>query len=605
MTSKLKLRQSRTPWYSSQYGQCIALLVAGMATAHADPVVPEPIHYAAMTITLLGGLALFLFGMDEMSQALKQAAGDRMRTLLQTLTANRLSGVMTGTGITAIIQSSSVTTVLVVGFISAGLLNLNQAVAVIMGANIGTTITAQIIAFKVTKAALAMVAIGFFIRFISQQEQNRHYGNILLGLGMIFLGMNLMSEAMSPLRSYQPFIELMQHMDNLLLAIVIAAGFTALVQSSSATTGIVIVLAGQGFISLESGIALAMGANIGTCVTALLAALGKPREAMQTAAVHVSFNLLGVLMWLPLLHILVQASLAISPSHPELMGSERLAAELPRQIANANTLFNVLNTAIMLPFAGLFVWFVKKLIPQNSSDQRPKVTPKYLSKELLATPELALEQTKLEISRVGRRVCNMMDLLPPLSSDQTTADEKQSYRQQLKEIEWIEDEVDRLHSEILKYLGQLSQQTLSTEQSALQVKLIGATDQLENVADLVVENMLPLAYKALTADIHISPMMHETLSSVQQRVHQALLDCTNAIRRDDDSLAEQVLNAKRELNAQQDAVLAHQAERLGVRQDHQLKIFRYEMEWLESLKRIYSLSKRIAKLQLRKPMPPS
>lgn len=562
------------------------------------------ISYLPMTVGLLGGLALFLYGMEKMSNALKRAAGDRMRTLLAKLTTNRIAGVMTGTGITAIIQSSSVTTVLLVGFISAGLMSLHQAVGVIMGANIGTTVTAQIIAFKVTKAALAMVAVGFLVSFTSKKESAKHYGNMLFGLGLIFLGMNLMSEAMAPLRSYQPFIDAMAHMDNVFLAILIAAAFTALVQSSSATTGIVIVLAGQGFISLETGIALAMGANIGTCVTAMLAAIGKPREAVQTAAVHVSFNVMGVLIWLPLIGLLAQASTSISPVHADLVGVERMAAELPRQIANANTLFNVLNTVIMVPFAGVFVWFVRKIIPykpaSSAKNKTKSVTPKYLSKELLHTPDLALDQAQLELGRVGRRVCNMMNLLPPLASEWDTAEQKESIKEQLNKIECVEDEVDRLHAEILSYLGRLRMEPLSDEQSARQIKLISITDQLESVADLVVDTMVPLAYKALNTNLQVSPMMRNTMDTVQERVNQALLDCVNAIRRDDAALAEQVLNAKRELNALLDTVLSHQAERLVEQGDARLRIFRYEMEWVESLKRIYTLSKRISKLQLRK-----
>lgn len=563
------------------------------------------ISYLPMSVGLLGGLAIFLYGMDKMSNALKRAAGDKMKMLLAKLTSNRIAAVITGTGITAIIQSSSVTTVLLVGFISAGLMSLTQAVGVIMGANIGTTVTAQIIAFKVTKAALAMVAIGFMIQFTSKREVTKQYGNMLFGLGLIFLGMNLMSEAMSPLRTYQPFIDAMAHMDNILLAILLAASFTALVQSSSATTGIVIVLAAQGFISLETGIALAMGANIGTCVTAILAAIGKSREAMQTAAVHICFNVLGVLIWLPLIGFLSQMSVAISPLYPELTGIERLAAELPRQIANANTLFNVANTLIMVPFAGSFVWFVRKIIPYQpkpakSAAAKKTIKSKYLGKEFLSTPDIALDQAQLELGRVGRRVCNMMNLLPPLAKNVKNEQEKKQLLDQLNEIEAIEDEVDRLHGHILSYLGRLRMEPLSDNQSSRQITLISITDQLESVADLVVNAMLPLSYKALNSDITLSPKMRKTLDQAQDKVTRSMLDCVNAIRRGDESLAKQVLHAKRELNGLLETVLNHQAERLIEQDPDRLQIFRFEMEWIESLKHIYTFSKRIAKLQLRK-----
>jgi phosphate:Na+ symporter len=560
--------------------------------------------YLPMSVGLLGGLAIFLYGMEKMSNALKRAAGERMKFFLAKLTGNRIAGVLTGTGVTAIIQSSSVTTVLLVGFISAGLMSLPQAVGVIMGANIGTTVTAQIIAFKVTKAALAMVAAGFMIQFTAKKESFIHQGNMLFGLGLIFLGMNLMSDAMSPLRDYQPFIDAMVQMDNLLLALLLSAIFTALVQSSSATTGIVIVLAGQGFISLETGIALAMGANIGTCVTALLAAIGKGREAVQTAWVHILFNVLGVLIWLPLISFLGQLSVGISPSYMDLNGIERMAAEVPRQIANANTLFNVANTLIMLPFVGVFVWVVRKLIPNQTKSaataREKSIQPKYLSQAFLTTPDIALDQAQLELGRVGRRVCNMVNMLPPLALHFGVSGEKAETLERLNQIEAIEEEVDSLHAEILSYLGRLRLEPLSDQQSSRQIKLIGITDQLENIADLVVDALVPLAYKAINANIRISPVMRETLDKVQDRVNQALLDCVNSIRRGDDSLAHQVIHARRELNGLLDAVLAHQAERLVDQDPDRLRIFRYEMEWVESLKRIYSLSKRIAKWQLRK-----
>ncbi len=556
-----------------------------------------------MMLGLFGGLALFLYGMDKMSQALKLAAGDKMRSLLAKLTSNRFVGMLTGTGLTAVIQSSSVTTVLLVGFISAGLMSMPQAVGVIMGANIGTTVTAQIIAFKVTKAALAMVAIGFAMHFFSSKEKIQHYGDMLLGLGLIFLGMNLMGDAMAPLREYPPFIDAMSHMDNVVLAILVAAGFTALVQSSSATTGIVIVLAAQGFISLETGIALAMGANIGTCITAMLSALGKPREAVQAAVVHVSFNVLGVLIWIPFIAYLAEFSAYISPSHQELSGLARQSAEIPRQIANANTLFNMLNTALMLPFAGAFVWFVNRVVPHRPKARKTKarvIKPKYLTNELLNTPDLALDQAQLELSRVGRRVCNMMNMLPPIASEFDTPEEHTKIQEHLKEIQHIEEEVDELHADILYYLGRLRLEPLTDNQSQRQIKLVSITDQLESIADLVVDSLVPLAYRALNTNIQISPKMRNTLDTAQERVNQALLDCVNAIRREDDKLAEQVLNAKRELNSLLETVLTHQAERLSESDEMRIKLFRIEMEWVDSLKRIYTLSKRIAKLQLRK-----
>lgn len=421
---------------------------------------------------------------------------------------------------------------------------------------------------------------------------------------MLFLGMNMMSEAMTPLRTYQPFIDLMATMDNPLFAILVAAAFTALVQSSSATTGIVIVLAGQGFISLETGIALAMGANIGTCVTALLATIGKDAESKQTSGIHLLFNVIGVLIWLPFISLLAYAATAISPASPELMGMERLAVESPRQIANANTLFNVLNTLIMLPFSAYFVTAVKKLVPPDVKDtkerEQQKLEVKYIRDDFLSTPDIALEQTQLELARVGRRVVNMVNMLPSIGVDLKNDSEKQEVRETLREIEKIEDEVDTLHAQILTYLGKLRHNPLSKPQSSQQIKLVSITDQLESIADLVVNGLLPLSYKTLETDFHASEEMHKTLDLTQDRVRKALLDSVNAIRRNDDQLAEGVMRAKREINALLEQVLEHQAERLSQCTETRLASFRIQMEWVEVLKRIYTLSKRIARLQLRK-----
>ncbi|MGB5742866.1 MAG: Na/Pi cotransporter family protein, partial [Sedimenticolaceae bacterium] len=325
----------------------LAILVYPFATLAAD-VPAEEIDWLRLLMGLFGGLAMFLFGMEQMSDGLKGAAGDTLKDVLARLTKNRFMGALTGAFVTAVLNSSSVTTVLVVGFISAGFMSLSQSIGVIMGANIGSTFTAQIIAFNVTQYALIMVAIGFYLLFTAKQEKNRYYGAMIMGLGLVFYGMGVMGEAMQPLRSYEPFIELMQKMENPLLGILVGAVFTGLVQSSAATTGIAIVMATEGLISLPAGIALAFGANIGTCVTAILAAIGKPVEAKRAAAVHTLFNIAGVLVWVMFIPLLVDIVTAISPAAPELAGKARMAAEVPRQIANAHTIFNISNTLLFI-----------------------------------------------------------------------------------------------------------------------------------------------------------------------------------------------------------------------------------------------------------------
>jgi len=282
----------------------LAFLTSDLAAQAAAPShEPGSLDLFVMTVQALGGLALFLFGIDQMAAALKVVAGEPLRAVLAKLTTNRVSGVLTGALVTAIVQSSSVTTVVVVGFITADIMSLSQAVGVIFGANIGTTITAQIIAFKVTRYALLLIAAGFTMSFVARDDKYRKYGTVTMSLGLVFFGMGLMGDSMRPLHNYEPFLRLMVEMETPILAILVGALFTALIQSSSAATGVVIVLASQGFITLAAGIALAFGANIGTCVTALLASIGKPRKAVRAGLVHVCFNVLGVCSgWHSLIH---------------------------------------------------------------------------------------------------------------------------------------------------------------------------------------------------------------------------------------------------------------------------------------------------------------
>ena len=327
-------------------------------------------------------------------------------------------GLVTGAAVTAIIQSSSVTTVMLVGFVTANLMSLSQAIGVILGADIGTTITAQIVAFPIKKYALLLVAGGFLMTFTSRKDDIRQYG-LVMGLGLIFFGMAVMSGAMKPLRTFEPFIALMQNVSNPLVGILVSTAFTALIQSSSATMGIVIVLASQGLISLEGGIALALGANIGTCATAGLAALGKPREAVRVAVAHVTFKIVGVLLIVWFIPPFADLVRSLSPASEHLTGMDRLAADTPRQVANAHTLFNVGIGFLFLPLAGVFARFCEWVVPDrpitDTEEIAARYEPKYLDEVLLDTPALALERTQLEIpgSANGSATCTRHSSSPP------------------------------------------------------------------------------------------------------------------------------------------------------------------------------------------------
>ena len=545
-----------------------------------------------MFIQLAGGLALFLFGMDQMGESLKIVAGDKMRQILGKLTTNRLMGLVTGTVVTAIIQSSSVTTVMLVGFVTANLMSLSQAIGVILGADIGTTITAQIVAFPIKKYALLLVAGGFLMTFTSRKEDIRQYGILVMGLGLIFFGMAVMSGAMKPLRNYQPFIDLMQNVSNPLIGILISTAFTSLIQSSSATMGIVIVLASQGLISLEGGIALALGANIGTCATAGLAALGKPREAVRVAVAHVTFKIVGVLLIVWLIPPFADLVRAISPASEHLTGMDRLAADTPRQVANAHTLFNVGIGFLFLPFAGVFARFCEWVVPDrpitDTEEIAARYEPKYLDDVLLDTPALALERTQLEIGRLGERVSDMYEafLEPTLAHD----------TDRLEEIAEMDAEVDALHGRIVEYLAQISSGELSRRETDALIRLMQAANQIEHMGDLIETNLVRLGQKLAQDQVTVSSVTGDIIRDYHRKVGDALRESNEAFRESDTKLARQVRRMKPEMVEFARNTERHALDRLVADEPHRLQAYTREMELIENLTRIFRHTRRLAGL---------
>lgn len=557
--------------------------------ALASNGVSLPTNWSGMVMTVFGGLALFLFGMEQMTVALKAAAGSHLQMVLARLTSNRFSGALVGALVTAVIQSSSVTTVLVVSFVSAGLMTLTQSIGVIMGANIGTTITAQIIAFKITHFSLAFIALGFAMIFLGRQEKVKHYGGIILGLGLVFFGMGIMSDAMAPLRDYPPFLDLMIRMEHPLLGIAVGGIFTALIQSSSATTGIVIVLASQGFITLPAGITLALGANIGTCATAMLATVGKPRIAFRTAAVHVLFNLAGVLIWVGYIDYLAEMAILSSPVYSQLSGISRVAAETPRQIANANTLFNVVNTMIFIPFTPFIGRFVSWLFPDRASRRgQPIISPKYLDRHLLDTPSAALNVARMEIGQLGYQVLLMMSMTK-------TAFEKQS-DELYREIEKADDLADILHAEIIEYLSLIGKHQLTESQAQDYFRLTQSTDTLEGIGDILESDLSVLGLKMIRNKLVPSETMQQILSSLYKEVFLALEAAVKAIVDNDQQAAQEVLTLRREVNEAVENAFQQQVRSLAQSDLKRLKTLQLEFEMTDRIKQIFSLSKRIARL---------
>jgi len=441
-----------------------------------------------MLFGLAGGLGLFLYGMDMMSSSLQRTAGGRLRAILGTLTANRYLGAVVGAGVTMVIQSSSATTVMLVSFVQAQLMSFTQTLGVILGADIGTTITAQLIAFKLTDYALLMIALGFGLKLLGRRRKLRNTGNVLLGFGMLFYGMAVMNMAMYPLRTYRPFLDLLAGLENPLLGILIGTVFTALIQSSSAFTGVIIVLAQQGFLTLDAGIPLIFGANIGTCVTAALASLNSGRDARRVALAHTLFKVAGVLavvFWTPAFADFVRSVSpggAIDPADTTLM-----ARYIPRQVANAHTIFNVGLALLFLPFTSLFGRLILWLMPDRPEPVEARYRSRFLEPSMLQTPSLALNLAKVEILRMGEVVRDMAtDVIKPfVDNDMEVVDR----------LHEQEHEVDDLDQQISDYLIDIGKQDLSEEQTEEVYLMMHVTKQYEFIADIIDKELRPLAHK--------------------------------------------------------------------------------------------------------------
>lgn len=455
-------------------------------------------------MTLFGGLALFLYGMEKMSSGMKKAAGDRMRSILSALTNNRFMGLAVGAFVTMVIQSSSATTVMLVSFVQARLMTFVQSLGVILGADIGTTVTAQLVAFKLTDYALLMIAIGFTFMMFGRNENQKNIGESILGFGILFYGMKLMSEAMYPLRSYEPFIDTLARLENPLMGLVVGAAFTALIQSSSAFTGIVIVLAQQGLLSLNAGIPLIMGANIGTCITAGLASIGASREAKRVAMAHVLFKITGVLLfifWIPWFAELIRN---ISPTS-DAEGIAQLSAVVPRQIANAHTIFNVGLAVVFIPFTSFFANIILRFYPDVEDEKDLTIATWHLDDSAVETPSLALDLARNEIARMAKITGRMLhSLIEPFLNADPGKDEIHPQLTVMEGIEVREKKLDFLDKKIKTYLLQVGQEELSDSQIQEVFGMITISNHMEAIGDVIERNLRPLVTKKRGLELDFS-----------------------------------------------------------------------------------------------------
>lgn len=426
-------------------------------------------------IQLMGGLGLFIYGMKLMGDGLENAAGEGLKTILEKVTSNRIMGVGIGAIVTAVIQSSSATTVMVVGFVNAGLMTLAQAAGVIMGANIGTTITAQLVAFKLDQVAPIFVFVGAALVMFAKAKKRKEIGNIILGFGILFTGMGAMSGAMKPLASSPMFTDILLAIgDNWFIGIIAGAAITALLQSSSATTGILIALASTGLIDIGLALPIVFGCNIGTCITAMLASVGTNKTAHKAALLHLVFNIVGTVVFLPFIGIIAKFVQHISPE------------DVSRQIANAHTVFNVANTALLLPFTNYIIKFINKVIP--CEDEIEKVGPKYIDDRVLETPVIAAGQVIKETIRMTNKAKENVEL-----SMKAFVDGDEALIEKVYENEKI---INVLEESITEYLVKLAKCDLSDKEKGIvastfhvviDIERIG--DHADNIADLTIEKI--------------------------------------------------------------------------------------------------------------------
>ena len=514
-------------------------------------------QFGSVLTGLLGGLALFLYGMERLTTSLNSVAGSKLQATLDWATRNVVWGALTGAALTALLQSSSLTTVLCVGFISAGLMSLRQAVGVIVGANIGTTITAQVISLDVAALALPIVTAGIFLRILSRNDWQRQAATVLFGVGMLFYGMELMSQATEPLRSHPPFIEAMKSLNQAWVGILVGAAFTALVQSSSAKTGIVIVLGSQGLLSLEAAVALVLGANVGSCVTAVMAAWNRGAVARQAAAVHVVFNTSGAFLWWVLLSPLTRLTTLVSGD------------DMARQIANAHTIFNLSNGIIFVLLSQPLADLVERWIPEEPEPDKMAAKPFYLDPGHLPIPSLALGRVRLELLHMGELAVHAVQ----------SADDG---RAALDYARGVHD----LQKEIVEYTRQIPRSEMSVgDQLAFETVLVVA-DSLDYVA-LAVEEL-----------VHAERLLGEKafLSKVE-RLHRLVVESLQQALASlkEPGLAEVVRERKELIRAARDEAMHTVLELLNSERPGASERYRHRAAVIDELRRVYYLATHIAR----------
>lgn len=478
----------------------------------------------AMIFSFMGGLGLFLYGMKIMSEGLQKAAGDRLRKVLEKLTSNRFMAFLVGVGVTAVIQSSSATTVMLVGFVNAGLMNLLQAIGVILGANIGTTVTAQMIAFKVQHYALPAIGLGVGLRLFATSRRWQYYGEILIGFGMLFYGLTVMKSGLTALKQHAYFQQaFVTFGNNPVLAVLAGALLTMVLQSSSATVGITMTLAVSGAISFKGGVGLVLGENIGTTITALLASIGTNVAAKRAARAHMIFNVIGVCYILLLFPIFIKIVDYITPGNPDFVinsANQALSYGLSigdkpyiaRHLANAHTLFNVVNCLLFLPLLGVLAKVSTWMVPSHGEDEQ-ETHLRYLDNRVLDTPSLAVSQARQETVR-------MMEIAVKMFS-QTMECSRHYSMKLVDKVYRKENTIDMLQKEITDFIVALSPQSLTPEFSREVTSLMYMVNNIERIGDHS-ENLIKLIERRLDGKVMFSEQAVAELEDISGKTMEFL-----------------------------------------------------------------------------------
>ncbi|MGB3367304.1 MAG: Na/Pi cotransporter family protein [Acidaminobacteraceae bacterium] len=503
----------------------------------------------SIAMELFGGLGLFLYGMTTMSEGLEKAAGNKMKQIIEVLTKNRFIAVIVGALVTMIVQSSSATTVMVVGFVNAGIMNLTQAIGIIMGANIGTTVTAQLVSINLTALAPTAIAIGVGLKMFSKSSQTKRYADILIGFGILFMGMDVMKHAMQPLREFEGFTNLLLSFGSgnildTIFAIFTGFAITAIVQSSSATTGILVALAASGLLDIESAFPVLLGTNVGTCVTAMISSVGASKTAKRAALMHLLFNVLGTLVFVVLL------------AGPTIWAVKEMGSDPARQLANAHTIFNIANTLIMLPFAGLIVKAVQIMIPDTGDEEKaPELGVKYLDDRILETPSIAILQVSREILHMG----NIAKKSYNNSIDAFLKGKAEAAQETFK----LEKVVNYLEREITDFLIKLSNTNSITDTDRELIDgLFSTINDIERVGDHA-DNLAELAIEKIERGLYFSDMALDELANMSDKVIKSYSEALTSLQENNAETARDVIEREGQIDLMEKTLRKKHIKRLN------------------------------------------